>query len=382
MIFNVSVAYHANGRVNGARVNSRVGFAEVRECNVFELTETQAPIVASWTDATPALVTHEPVNPNDMTYIRPAPYRGEEHVRCVDGQFLRPMRLYELVGEGRPEDMAMVDVVALQHALSKSLVAPLADWQNANTKKTRTPADHFQSIESTNRQFAHRYVDDFMSKLAVVDGMVYVKCERPVIAVVDTRFTAPQGHAVFREAGREGYILNYWSKHLVRILTVDTDPRFHKHANLFPIHAFNEALKTANRLNSSGVFDREAIAKFNPEQAPVLSDEYPHDRHEEECLVNLRFFIAGVEKGRDRLLPVGGHEQLRLFSDLVRAYYMLPDSSGYDLLETAGREYIQRFGSPHRHIHPEQIRLEKAIELSENRPVEVQSFGMVAQRPF
>lgn len=360
MIFDVPVAYHAYGKVNGARISSSVGFVEVVPFDIPELTDDAAPIAASWDDASP-----------EYASVPSFPYVGKDHVRVHEGQFLRPTRAFEIV-TGMRDPLSMVDAADLGRILAKSLMLGLEKHQNANTKRGRVPSEHFGNVDRSSRDFAVREVGKVLSSYRVVDGIVYEKCSQPVVVILSQSFSAAEGDDVFRRNGRANTHYRQWSSHVLRVTTMDRAAGVVYQDAFLTIANFKEALKRVRRMNVSVMMEKDAINAFNEARRPELSEFYMADEFQaraEECAMYLRFFVARVEERRKDLLPTGDSYRLRLFCDLADAIGLLPEAEGFDLLETAGRAYLERYEEYAEHLHPEQVALKRAVSLAENRPV-------------
>ena len=110
MIFDVPVAFNAYGKVVGSRASSSVGFVEVVPFDIPVVASDDAPVVAEWEDAAPEYIG-----------VQEVPFVGMEHVRVQAGQYWRPVRAYERASS-LPNPFGMVDVLDLDHALTKSAV--------------------------------------------------------------------------------------------------------------------------------------------------------------------------------------------------------------------------------------------------------------------
>lgn len=368
MIFDVPVAYSVYGKVRGSRVSSTVGFIKTIAYDIPEVSGDEAPIIAAWNDERP-----EHADDAYSSYSKVIPYIGKEHVRHKDGLFWRPLRIFEAVQDSEKK-MDVIDTKDFAAVLRSSKAEGIKLWQNHNTKASRQPDKHFAHIEKTNLDFASREVSRYLSRLAVIDGMLYIRCDRPMIILSQQKFLFDQG------PGKGNIVLTY---DVTRVITLDRDESFHLRRMFYPVQRFDEALKRARRANGGAYtypdnipLDKHAINALNMTRKPEFSDFYACDEDEvqaEECLLNLKKFAFSVERDRNRLLPAGDHIRLRLFCDLLSAMESFPDPSAFEILEEAGREYLARYEVYEEHNHPEQIALKRAIEIAENRTVFVNS---------
>ena len=377
MIFDIAMAYSVYGKAKGARVSSGVGFAELHEFEVTVLYDGDVPVVASWNDARPEHFCQE--TSKNMTDVEP--FVGQDHVRFADGQFWRPLRAYELTENPR-DASAMIDTQEFSRVMSRAIAKPLATWQNEKTRKNRKPQEHFESIERSDKDRAVREVARYLSKLAVVDDTVYVKCGRPFIALHEMLFSPEAGkeHAVRYRL--DTYRPHTWRNHVARVITTDRSDHLHHLHNVFPIHDFKGAVKIANRINLNAMAQKDEIKAHNAIKAPKLNDYFrDHEPEAEECMIGLHRFVSKVENNRQKLLPVGDHDKLRVFCDLVSALQALPGEEGYELLETAGREYMNRYSNYELNTHSEDGILKRVLEIADNRPVNIATNHMPSYRP-
>lgn len=360
MIFDVPVAFNAYGKVAGARISSSVGFVEVVPFDIPVLASDDAPVVAEWDDAAPEYIG-----------VQEVPFVGMEHVRIQAGQYWRPVRAYEIASV-LPNPLGMVDARDLDRTLSKSAVIGLAKHQNPNTRKNRVPADHFGSVEKTGRDFAVREVGKYLSRFRVIDGLVYERCGQPVVLLSEGRFEAPEGDDVFRRNNITNRNYRHWRNHLLRVTTMDRVPSATYPDVLFTLGSFKEALKRVRRMSVNATMEKGAINTYNEARRPRLAEGYMADEFHaraEECAMCLRYFIARVEARQSELLPAGDHERLRLYCDLAASVDLFPEAEAFDIVETAGRAYLERYEEYVEHLHPEQRALKRAVALAENRPV-------------
>jgi hypothetical protein len=366
MIFDVPVAFKAYGKVNGARVSSSVGFVEVIPFDIPAIDGDAAPIVAEWDDAAPEYVG-----------VQEVPFVGMEHVRIQAGKYWRPARAYE-IASGLPDHLAMVDVRDFSRSLAKSAVIGLEKQQNPNASKNRVPAAHFANLDRTSKDFSVRAVGKYLSRFRVIDGLVYEQCGQPVVLLSEVRFEAAIGDDVFRRNRITNPNYKHWRNNLLRVMTMDRVPSLIHPDLLFTLGNFKDALKRVRRMNISATIEKDAINAFNEARRPRLGEGYMVDEYNaraEECGMYLRYFVARLEANQAELLPAGDHQRLRLFCDLAAAIDLLPEPEGFDVVESAGREYLERYEEYYTHTHPEQQALKKAIVLAENRPVFVDVFS-------
>lgn len=361
MIFNVPVAFNAYGKVVGARISSTVGFVEDVPFDIPALAGDDAPVVAEWDDDAPEYIG-----------VQEVPFVGKEHVRVQAGQYWRPVRGYE-IASGFANPHGMVDVGDLDRALARSAVIGLGKQQNPNTRKNRVPADHFGSVEKTGRDFAVREVGRYLSRFRVIDGLVYERCGQPVILLSEGRFEAPEGDDVFRRNNITNRNYRHWRSHLLRVTTMDRVPKLLTYPDLlFTLGSFTDALKRVRRMNVNATMEKDAVNTYNAARRPRLAEGYVADEFHaraEECALYLRYFVTRVQAKQSELLPAGDHERLRLYCDLAAAVDLFPEAEAFDIVEAAGRAYIERYEEYAEHTHPEQRALKRAVALAEDRPV-------------
>lgn len=378
MMIDVAVAYKGYGKVEGARVSSSVGFAEMFSYDIPLLDEQEAPVIAAWHDDAPANLAHPLLlglngARRDEMKLNFAIYHGAEIVRSHGGGYWRPLRMYELI-EGNDEDCTVVDLAVFSRALGRSKAKALAKWQNENTRKTRTPEEHFGQVEKTNREIARREAGNYLSRFILVNGTVYTRCGPPIVIFEERRFGRPardgeRNGTVDTTAGRQ----RVWHAKIIRLITTDRDERFTLRDLVFPVQAFEDVFKRVKRLNAQMLPEEKAMATgFNAARAPTFLDGgLAETLDADECSLNLLRFISIVEGSSPNLLPAGDHRRLKLFCDLTEALALLPGDEGFDLLEAAAREYLDRYSYYEEYHHREQIALKRALEIAESRDVTI-----------
>jgi len=363
MLLDVAVVYQAYGKIRNSRFSSTVGFAEVIPFDVAVLDGSDAPVVAEWDDSRP---------PHQKRRDPQEVYLGHEHVRYAEQSYWRPLRKFDAIEVKAGTGHQPVDLALLSDILRQSRFHPSTRWQNPNTSKKKRPGDHFETVAKTSRNHAIRDIASSLSRLRIIDGMPYVKCGRPIIRVDYEEFSTGLSGKVANMHGEMVPRMTGWLNNAIRIVTADRDHKLHLRHNVYTIQDFRTALKKSRMLNAHGHYDVNGINEFNAGRAPVLYDHPAiQDPDADLCALFVERFVAKVEENREGLLPKGDYTRLRLFCEIVAALERLPDPDGFEALEIAGREYLERYEDYEQHIHQEQVLLRSAIEIAENRPVHV-----------
>lgn len=361
MIFEVPIAYHAYGKVNERANCSNVGFVTTVAIDVMSLDGGEAPVLVEWYDETPK-------------HVKPPqhPYVDRDHVRVHGGKYWRPVRGFE-IATGFRNPFGVVDVKDLAAASASSRLLAIADHQNGKTKKGRTPTDHFERVDKSDLDHVLKKVRGHFDGYRIVDGIVYRECGQPVVEVALEQFHIPKESDEFEKASLEYRHGKTWANRILRVTTLDRiSPKTYLGA-LFTTGEFDNALKKARVANGSSPFEKDTANEFNAGRRPRLGPGYLSDtathKETDECALHLRLFVKLVEENRKERLPIGDYERMRLFCDLSEAASIFPDPAGFEILEEAGRAYLDRYWEYHEHVHPELAALKSAVELAEARPV-------------
>jgi hypothetical protein len=368
------VAYSAYGRTEGARVNSTAGFVKTVGFDIPVMDDDDAPMVLAWDDTRPdnALEQEFPQYggmPAKKKYH--APYHGPDHVRMLDGGYIRPLRAYEFLANA-PGDTSPLDLRQFIRATNRGETSALSLWQNPKTRKNRTPEQHFATVDDNALRFAVRDLGKALANYRIVGDQVYVRCGQPTVTFEDRRYGRPA-----RPTDTTGLVfqdnraLRVWYGQTIRIMTSERDEAFATRNLVFTAQMFKDVLKKTHRLNLQRDPEiRDPVNEFNASRAPTfIHPDLADSADIDECALNLRRFIAIIEKNPERLLPPGDHRPLKLFYDITEALRLIPHDDGFDLLEAAGREWLDRYGTYNQHFLNDQPALRRALEIAEDREV-------------
>jgi hypothetical protein len=360
MIVEVPICYYAYGRRAGKKVNVAHHFLESLRLDVPVFSGHEVPVVVEWDDRP------EPRNMSNNEYWGSDDVAvGAEHVRALDGKFFRPLRFKDM---GRPGDIDMIEVGKFIDAIPNGEVNGFLHLPKLQEGK-RVPADvHFETVQGSGREAVVRPIREVASRLIVVDGTVYIRCEEPFICVWGANFAEVSR----REPGA------YWRGGVSRIVTAMPVPQALSPMELIPVQRFKEALTRTRRLNVANVRNKQALDERNVGQRPRLDADFYSDPDRlaaSECRIQLRSFLHLISNRRDVILPLSDLRKLRLFTQLAGALDALPEDDAMQTVETAGTEWLDVYGAYNELHDPEESALRAAVEIAGSRPVHVVDIG-------
>ncbi|MCZ7860748.1 hypothetical protein O9X98_04960 [Agrobacterium salinitolerans] len=368
MIVEVPICYYAHGRRAGKKISAAHNFLETIHLEVPVFADHDAPVVVAWNDLP------EPQGMRPQGYWGPDEIALEamaEHVRVSEGKFFRPLRFREM---GRPYDGDRVNIRQFVDAISSGLAEGFLKLPKLRQDGKRVPADvHFETVQDTAREAVVRPIREAASRLIVVDGMVYVRCEEPFICVWGASFEG------FSARGARAY----WNGGVAKVATSMPSPQALSPMELYPVQRFREAMIRTRRINASNGYNKQALEQYNLGQMPRVDTEWYADPDRSlaaECRIQVRSFIHSISSRRDVILPLTDLRKLRLFTELAGALDALPDDGAMQTIENAGTEWLETYGA-YRELHdPEEAALRAAVEIAASRPVHMADIGSPALR--
>lgn len=367
MIVEVPICYYAHGRRKGKKVSAAHNFLETLHLEVPVYADHDAPVVVEWDDRPKprGMRPHDYWGADDVAL-------GAEHARVWEGKFFRPLRFKDM---GRPADVDRINIGQFVDAISSGLAGGFLKLPKLHQDGKRVPADvHFETVQGSGREAVARPIREAASRLIVVDGMVYVRCEEPFICVWGAGFEGTS-----QIGGRA-----YWNGGVARIVTSMPVPQALSPMELHPIHRFRDAMIRARRMNAANGHNKQALEEHNLGQMPWLDTQWysdPDRSAASECRIQVRSFIHSISSRRDVVLPLTDLRKLRLFTELAGALDALPDDAAMQTIEDAGTEWLDTYGA-YRELHdPEESALRAAVEIAGSRPVHIADIGGPGMRP-
>jgi hypothetical protein len=135
---------------------------------------------------------------------------------------------------------------------------------------------------------------------------------------------------------------------------------------------FKEALSRTRRQNAANRQTKDMLNDFNVRKQPVLSGDYfldPENAGLADCAIKLRQFLVVVAQDREALLPISDTRKMRLYCDLSEALAQMPSDGAMDVIERAGREYLDHYEVDREVNHKEQVYLKKAMQAAAGRSI-------------
>nr|WP_250807134.1 hypothetical protein [Neorhizobium tomejilense] len=368
MIIDVPICYYAHGRRAGKKISAAHHFLEDLRLELPVFDDSDAPVAVEWEDPPPPrhMFQRDYWGEDDIPL-------GVEHVRILEGKFFRPLRFKDL---GHQKDIDAVSSGQFIGAAGIGLEGGFLKLPKLQEGKKTSADIHFETVHSSGREAVVRPILEAVSKLIVVGGMVYIRCEEPFICVwnasFDTDRTRP-GPATF------------WRGAVARVVTSMPARQVLISMELFPVQRFREAVIRTKRMNVANAHNKQALEDFNARQAPRMNPDsyyHPDQLAASECRIWVRTFLHSVGDRRDAVLPLSDTRKLRLYYELANALEALPDEAAMQAIESAGNEWLDTYG-PYRELHDlEEEALRQAVEIAGNRPVHVAEIGRpVLRRP-
>jgi uncharacterized protein (DUF924 family) len=365
MIFEIPIRYKASGRKKGNRLNSTLPFQEKVSVELDVRSGDEAPIVAEWDDTPP-----EGISEHSGWTVLPGAER--EHVRHFDGAYWRPLRRSEVVpgvADGKP-----ATVGEFSDRIEAGTYGAGFPTVELTGRKFFGASSYFETVDFTDRAMHVRLAEEAARSILLVDGVVYQRCIEPMIvqrmALIDSyneglgRTVASMGEVIrivnrTPEDKSEATARMYFS-----FSTADT----------YPLHRFKEALSSTRRKNATHQRTRDALNAFNARKQPQLSGEYFLDTENArvaDCAIKLRQFLVVVTQARETILPINDTRKMRLYCDLMDALTQMPSDAAMDVIERAGREYLDHYEVGRETSHPEQAYLKKAMQAAADRAIDL-----------
>jgi hypothetical protein len=362
MIFEIPIRYKASGRKKGNSINSTLPFQEKVAVDIEVRSGEEAPIVAEWDDTPP-----EGLSEKSGWTVLPGAER--EHVRSFADAYWRPLRRSEVMpgADGCPISVGEFcdSIEAGKHASG----FPTVELTGC---KFFGASSYFETVDFTDRVKHVRLVEEAARDILLVDGFVYQRCIEPMI--VQRMVTCD------RQNERLGRVVAHMGEALRIVNRPPTDrsetaARMYWHfsgADTYPLHMFKEALSRTRRQNAANRQTKDMLNDFNVRKQPVLSGDYfldPENAGLADCAIKLRQFLVVVAQDREALLPISGTRKMRLYCDLSEALAQMPSDGAMDVIERAGREYLDHYEVDREVHHKEQVYLKKAMQAAAGRSI-------------
>jgi hypothetical protein len=364
MIFEIPIRYKASGRKKGNSLNSTLPFQEKVPVDIEVRSGEEAPVVAEWDDTPP-----EGLSERSGWTILPGAER--EYVRNFADGYWRPLRRSEVVpgADGCP-----ISVREFSDSIEAGTHASGFPTVELTGRKFFGASSYFETVDFTDRAKHVRLVEEAAKDILLVDGVVYQLCIEPMVV---QRLTTFDFHNV-----NLGQMVAY-SGEVLRIVnrpptdTSEAAARMYRHfktADTYPLHRFKEALGRTRRQNATHMRTRDLLSEFNARKQPMLSGDYfldPENARVADCAIKLRQFLVVVAQDRETYLPVSDTRKMRLYCDLAEALAEMPSDRAMDVIERAGREYLDHYEVDRAVNHPEQGYLKKAMQAAAERSIDL-----------
>ncbi|MCS4088947.1 hypothetical protein [Rhizobium sp. BK176] len=374
MIFEIPIRYKATGRKEGNRLNSTLPFQEKVAVDLEVRSAEEAPVVAEWDDTPPKGLSQK----SGWTIL---PGAEREHVRYFAGAYWRPLRRSEVLEGADGQPIAIGEFSDSVEAGTHSSGFPKVELTG---RKFFGPSSYFQTVDFTDRAKHVQLVEEAAKDILLVDGIVYQRCIEPMIVQRMATFDF-HNEALDRVVGYSGEVLRIVNRPPTD--TSETAARMYWHmqiADTYPLHMFKEALGRSRRQNATNRRTKDMLNEFNLRKQPTLSGDYflePENARVADCAVKLRQFLVVVAQDRETFLPVSDTRKMRLYCDLSEALAEMPSERAMDVIERAGREYLDHYEVDREVNHPEQVYLKKAMRAAEERSIDLPIRSQAVKRP-
>ncbi|MBY3433847.1 hypothetical protein HFN89_06760 [Rhizobium laguerreae] len=376
MILEIPIRYRASGRRKGNSINSTLPFQEKIAVEIEVLSDEEAPVAADWDDTPP-----EGLSPQGHGWtILPGGER--EHVRSFDNAFWRPLRRYEVVPD---VDAHPISVGEFARATEDGTHAAGFPAVELTGRKFFGAAEYFETVDFSDRAKYAASVEAAARDIMLVDGVVYQKCLEPMIVQRMMLFDR-------QSAALSGQMISHMGEVLRIVNRPPTDPsptataiyRSFSSAETYPLHMFKEALSRTRRQNAANRRTKDMLNEFNAGRQPALSGDYFLDGHNAkpaECAVKLRQFLVVVAQNREVMLPLSDTRKIRLFCDLSDALADMPSDQAMDIVERAGRQYLDHYDVGRENSHSDLVFLKKAMKAAAERSIDLPMGSQVSTEP-
>ncbi|MBY3155487.1 hypothetical protein HFO56_24475 [Rhizobium laguerreae] len=375
MILEIPIRYRASGRRKGNSINSTLPFQEKIAVEIEVLSDEEAPVVADWDDTPP-----EGLSPhgNGWTIL---PGGEREHVRSFEDAFWRPLRRYEVIPDADAHPISVGEFVRATEDGTHTAGFPPVELTG---RKFFGAAEYFETVDFSDRAKYAGSVEAAARDIVLVDGVVYQRCPEPMI-VQRTMLFDRESAALGGRVGHMGEVLR-----IVNRPPTDPSPtataiyRSFSSAETYPLHMFKEALSRTRRQNAANRRTKDMLNEFNARRQPTLSGDYFLDGYNAkpaECAIKLRQFLVVVAENREVMLPLSDTRKIRLFCDLSDALADMPSDRAMDVIERAGREYLDHYDVGRENSHLELVVLKKAMKAAAERSIDLPMGTRVSTEP-